>query len=116
MIRRPPRSTLFPYTTLFRSDLLIGVTDPEQRPLVEGPSDHLHSDGQAVGAEADRKRQRGQPGETRHPGELHDGRQHVLFAVALDHDLGGAAGCGREWEGRRDEDVTSPETPVELLP
>src|SRR2546427_6026242 len=25
MIRRPPRSTLFPYTTLFRSILLIGV-------------------------------------------------------------------------------------------
>src|SRR5258708_24343242 len=24
MIRRPPRSTLFPYTTLFRSDLLYG--------------------------------------------------------------------------------------------
>src|SRR3989442_2032005 len=24
MIRRPPRSTLFPYTTLFRSGLLIG--------------------------------------------------------------------------------------------
>src|SRR3712207_7599820 len=23
MIRRPPRSTLFPYTTLFRSDLLV---------------------------------------------------------------------------------------------
>src|SRR6266508_6907104 len=30
MIRRPPRSTLFPYTTLFRSqdDLLTGRTDP----------------------------------------------------------------------------------------
>src|SRR3712207_9328678 len=28
MIRRPPRSTLFPYTTLFRSDLDLGdVTD-----------------------------------------------------------------------------------------
>ena len=27
MIRRPPRSTLFPYTTLFRSDPLL--TDPE---------------------------------------------------------------------------------------
>src|SRR3712207_9476601 len=27
MIRRPPRSTLFPYTTLFRS-LLIGTLDP----------------------------------------------------------------------------------------
>src|SRR2546425_4341300 len=26
MIRRPPRSTLFPYTTLFRSHLLFAVT------------------------------------------------------------------------------------------
>src|SRR2546426_11240720 len=26
MIRRPPRSTLFPYTTLFRSILLLGST------------------------------------------------------------------------------------------
>src|SRR3712207_7347113 len=25
MIRRPPRSTLFPYTTLFRSELLLGA-------------------------------------------------------------------------------------------
>src|SRR3712207_7992433 len=29
MIRRPPRSTLFPYTTLFRSDLLV-VEAPRQ--------------------------------------------------------------------------------------
>src|SRR5438132_8569623 len=28
MIRRPPRSTLFPYTTLFRSDPLVGVPAP----------------------------------------------------------------------------------------
>src|SRR3712207_7248522 len=27
MIRRPPRSTLFPYTTLFRSRLLLGLLD-----------------------------------------------------------------------------------------
>src|SRR3712207_8682940 len=27
MIRRPPRSTLFPYTTLFRSDPLAAVDD-----------------------------------------------------------------------------------------
>src|SRR5260370_38069916 len=27
MIRRPPRSTLFPYTTLFRSDLKVVVFD-----------------------------------------------------------------------------------------
>src|SRR3712207_8084075 len=25
MIRRPPRSTLFPYTTLFRSDVQVGI-------------------------------------------------------------------------------------------
>src|SRR5260221_4714008 len=29
MIRRPPRSTLFPYTTLFRSGLFLGL--PESR-------------------------------------------------------------------------------------
>src|SRR6266511_6286400 len=28
MIRRPPRSTLFPYTTLFRSVLFDEITDP----------------------------------------------------------------------------------------
>ena len=27
MIRRPPRSTLFPYTTLFRSGLVLGAAD-----------------------------------------------------------------------------------------
>jgi len=31
MIRRPPRSTLFPYTTLFRSELL---SDTYSRPQI----------------------------------------------------------------------------------
>src|SRR2546427_4795976 len=31
MIRRPPRSTLFPYTTLFRSRDLIGAREPGAR-------------------------------------------------------------------------------------
>src|SRR2546427_6759136 len=31
MIRRPPRSTLFPYTTLFRSNLELVVRDSELR-------------------------------------------------------------------------------------
>src|SRR3712207_8346997 len=30
MIRRPPRSTLFPYTTLFRSVATMGVNTPER--------------------------------------------------------------------------------------
>src|ERR1022692_255273 len=29
MIRRPPRSTLFPYTSLFRSDYLAGVVNAD---------------------------------------------------------------------------------------
>src|SRR3712207_8532614 len=56
MIRRPPRSTLFPYTTLFRSEvadrlraagmrvdqvlgavgMIVGSVDTSQRPSVEG--------------------------------------------------------------------------------
>src|SRR5258708_15873804 len=37
MIRRPPRSTLFPYTTLFRSDLdLLGRGAPHFRIVVAG--------------------------------------------------------------------------------
>src|SRR5207244_13325471 len=36
LIRRPPRSTLFPYTTLFRSFLLVGaVADPSGRSSID---------------------------------------------------------------------------------
>src|SRR4051812_49551657 len=38
MIRRPPRSTLFPYTTLFRSIDVVGA-DPCTRVLVGGELD-----------------------------------------------------------------------------
>src|SRR3712207_8982101 len=34
MIRRPPRSTLFPYTTLFRSSRLKQLTDMRAKPAV----------------------------------------------------------------------------------
>src|SRR3712207_8494569 len=39
MIRRPPRSTLFPYTTLFRSDVERAKiwSLPEQQPALIGP-------------------------------------------------------------------------------
>src|SRR5687767_15448392 len=42
MIRRPPRSTLFPYTTLFRSE------HPQRVGLVRG-TDDLYGTGQAIG-------------------------------------------------------------------
>src|SRR5256885_15937142 len=43
MIRRPPRSTLFPYTTLFRSPAVI-VRAPDQHVRVAG----IHGDGRLV--------------------------------------------------------------------
>src|SRR2546430_5477265 len=50
MIRRPPRSTLFPYTTLFRSQALAG-----ERPLeLALLPDHDH--GQMVGPDAPARR------------------------------------------------------------
>src|SRR3712207_7781690 len=72
MIRRPPRSTLFPYTTLFRSgvgevdrpahpvadDHLEAVELPaEERPHREAEGDHLvaHLGGEEVVVDQDRK-------------------------------------------------------------
>src|SRR3712207_8574995 len=47
MIRRPPRSTLFPYTTLFRSYMLIVPQDEHERHLIE----HLRQ----MGVEVERR-------------------------------------------------------------
>src|SRR3712207_8164655 len=54
MIRRPPRSTLFPYTTLFRSRLSergVGVAQPGQSPRgrAGGAGDEGLADPQRVG-------------------------------------------------------------------
>src|SRR2546422_8189483 len=54
MIRRPPRSTLFPYTTLFRSRrLLVVVVVPLERQPVEQPVGGLPVAGEtrAIGAD-----------------------------------------------------------------
>src|SRR3712207_7549114 len=42
MIRRPPRSTLFPYTTLFRSSPLVTMTSRGNKSVVI-PDDHAFS-------------------------------------------------------------------------
>src|SRR5258705_4029437 len=55
MIRRPPRSTLFPYTTLFRSGVMERVDDAaraeEEERLEEGVGDEVE-DSRDVGAGA----------------------------------------------------------------
>src|SRR5256885_15970462 len=47
MIRRPPRSTLFPYTTLFRShfDVWFSETSLHESGAVEGVADRLAEQG-----------------------------------------------------------------------
>src|SRR2546430_6065881 len=56
MIRRPPRSTLFPYTTLFRSARRCPADPPEAKPVLTlaGPSPH-HGTQATCGRPRDRK-------------------------------------------------------------
>src|SRR3712207_8839209 len=53
MIRRPPRSTLFPYTTLFRSSACAGTSAPPSCPGAwrrRPPAPHLHGPPPARGS------------------------------------------------------------------
>src|SRR3712207_8190253 len=49
MIRRPPRSTLFPYTTLFRSDALVIRVSGEDAGLARNPMITVLVDGVSKG-------------------------------------------------------------------
>src|SRR3712207_8988119 len=58
MIRRPPRSTLFPYTTFFRSrageaavDQEQPVTAGEDADVAAGADQHVHAAAQRVGVD-----------------------------------------------------------------
>src|SRR5438067_6363439 len=53
MIRRPPRSTLFPYTTLFRSKALLATALPTIGPM--RVLDHIEREGEAFLEQVDRK-------------------------------------------------------------
>src|SRR3712207_7472086 len=88
MIRRPPRSTLFPYTTLFRSDVGLEAV-AEEAPV-----------GQAEGLSGER-------------GELADAVGHVEQALVADEGAeeggGGAVGAGADGvaDEQRSEEHTS---------
>src|SRR2546422_10432528 len=61
MIRRPPRSTLFPYTTLFRSAVRLGTRDVvldallQRRPLVVDDAEDVVTLGDRVHEHAHRE-------------------------------------------------------------
>src|SRR3712207_7560967 len=84
MIRRPPRSTLFPYTTLFRSE---AVPDREPRPHVrdqrEGEERRRHR-GTAGGQWRRRRRQGRRRGRSEeHTSELQS-RQYLVCRLLLE--------------------------------
>src|SRR5688572_31501683 len=78
MIRRPPRSTLFPYTTLFRSDGEHGSNGTDGREQ----GGHLMSPARDGDADGDRLH------EDRCQGEAPDGGRREGEAVALVMDEG----------------------------
>src|SRR3712207_7406733 len=76
MIRRPPRSTLFPYTTLFRSVAQATVTPP-----TASECDRGH--GRADGVRSERRRRAGAvpPGLDRKSTRLNSSHANISYAV-----------------------------------
>src|SRR2546426_4244981 len=71
MIRRPPRSTLFPYTTLFRSEKLPAMISDIPRVIETGPDALPGGTGGGMRAIATRLRKHGPAGRSEeHTSEL----------------------------------------------
>src|SRR5256885_3979395 len=71
MIRRPPRSTLFPYTTLFRSQAIKGETDVAAPGMLDHDPRELRVDANHRGIEPvaglrDRRRRKARPAAEEH--------------------------------------------------
>src|SRR3712207_6873492 len=79
MIRRPPRSTLFPYTTLFRSDRAalpaVGARGPQLPDLREPTAGPVHRDGVRGAARGRRSEE--------HTSELQS-RQYLVCRLLLE--------------------------------
>src|SRR2546422_1251423 len=77
MIRRPPRSTLFPYTTLFRSlDLVDSV-----RRLCEDGRVRGRRGGRGPGGRQERPADRSRPGVDRKSTRLNSSHGYISYAV-----------------------------------
>src|SRR3712207_7798007 len=82
MIRRPPRSTLFPYTTLFRSIRMEHAVDvPGELPRFDAPADAIHA--LAAVTEYARWRQRDPGRSEEHTSELQS-RQYLVCRLLLE--------------------------------
>src|SRR3712207_8633263 len=85
MIRRPPRSTLFPYTTLFRSDRADqagrGHGDDRVRPARRDRPDRLQDEGEAAVVRPEEPQQGGQGGGDRKSTRLNSSHANISYAV-----------------------------------
>src|SRR2546422_3861574 len=88
MIRRPPRSTLFPYTTLFRSLVIeqesVGDSEPAA-PLLEGRIELQDGLAKRISVERGRNHVHSSPGERseEHTSELQS-RLHLVCRLLLE--------------------------------
>src|SRR3712207_7603029 len=86
MIRRPPRSTLFPYTTLFRSQHEVARVDRHRQRLAE--NDHGLAADKAVDQGHDAARDGEEPEGERHRSEEHtselQSRQYLVCRLLLE--------------------------------
>src|SRR2546426_8309415 len=98
MIRRPPRSTLFPYTTLFRSHLRAGGIAAALQPVPQRARRHQHRPG-SLSSRVRRRHPPGRP-EVLGPRECRDrdgqtgrrgGRQDGGVGMKADRRIGGWA-------------------------
>src|SRR3712207_6959512 len=90
MIRRPPRSTLFPYTTLFRSQHRneeelrrcgIAGSDREAHALGERVAEHEQRGGRELRRRGLERRQEHQHGEDRKSTRLNSSHANISYAV-----------------------------------
>src|SRR5258707_8360652 len=78
MIRRPPRSTLFPYTTLFRS---LGGVGVHPRLVVDHPGNRLDADPRQPGDVAHRRAPHATMSEDRKSTRLNSSHANISYAV-----------------------------------
>src|SRR3712207_7492383 len=78
MIRRPPRSTLFPYTTLFRSDAAVGTSGESCR-----QHERLVAGGEQLAAHGSRQPGPAEQRSEEHTSELQS-RQYLVCRLLLE--------------------------------
>src|SRR2546422_2799170 len=82
MIRRPPRSTLFPYTTLFRSRSVVHNVNGCTRNGTGRPGDDFgDGSGGLIGGDDDRDRAVSAPRQDRKSTRLNSSHGYISYAV-----------------------------------